>query len=341
MEQYYIMRECFKNIDICYCSLFHNPDDKAVELIKEYVNKPNLNKDKIYLESILTNPNNKVVDIIEELDQLGFIDKYNFYHLCRNSNGRVINIIKKYLDGSNKYIIEKCIWNWIHNKNINDEAVEILLSNLDKIKENKNYHYLYSNPNDRIVDYILGNLDDKYFSDLCGNSNDRIVDIVLNNTDKFDGKCWSNLVNNSNIRILYYVKSHIDKIMENESLLYEPFIMNGCKLHIKTDNIIPNLCYNPHDIAFDIIEKYINKLDIEDWNVLAGNPNIRAFYLILEHNLLNYEIDDDWMMSDNLWSTSHIWTYNYAKMKQFKSQLHSEMIYRMKYAPNIIVKKLK
>lgn len=341
MEQFYVMRECFKNINILYCSLFNNSDDKAVRLIKEYITNLDLNNNKIDLMNILTNSNNKIVDIIEELEQSGFIDKYNFYHLCKNSNDRVIKIIKKYLDESNMYNVEKCLWNWIHNHNINNEAAEILLSNLDKIKDNKNFHHLFKNPNDRIVDYILDNLDDKYFVDLCGNSNDRIVEIVLKNTDKFDGKCWSNLVTNSNIKILHYVKTHIDKIMENETLLYEPFIMNGCKLHIKTNEIIPNLCYNSHDIAFDILERYINKLDIEDWNVLAGNSNIRAFYLILEHNLLDYEIDKDWLMSDNLWSTSHIWTYNYNKMKQYKSQLHTELIYKIEYTPNIIMKKMK
>jgi hypothetical protein len=138
------------DLKMCWMYLTTNPNDEAIDLL---IKRKNL----INWDYLSMNPNSKALDLLIHEDKID----YNF--LVRNTNPKVIILLKKYL------IDNPSLFNWRGlSLNHSPEALNIIKENIDEMKDiwdDFTWSRISSNPlifekynvNNDIVDYTIEN----------------------------------------------------------------------------------------------------------------------------------------------------------------------------------------
>ncbi len=160
----------------------------------------------------------------------------------------------------------------------NDKIVDYLLQNLDKI----NWGYFTFNINNKAVEYLLKNPNKIYWGNFSQNTNNKAVEYLLKNPDRIN---WFYFSENNNDKIVDYLLENPNKISikiasNNNTKAVEYSLETLKKINFR----------NKNDKLVDyILENYsINSL-INDIDFLA-NPNDRVVDIILNNlNNINYK----------------------------------------------------
>jgi hypothetical protein len=185
---------------IDWFALSSNPD--AIEILEA-------NEDKIDFEELSANPN--AIEILRRN-----IDKINWNRLSTNENAfKLLYENQDKIDWNcislnrNPLIIKRIIGNnldkdisWIGlSRNDNDEALEILMRNPEKIE----WIYFSSNSNDKAIELLNMNRDKINWNNFCYNPNDKIIPILLENLEEVD---WNSIYFNSNEKIKNFMETY-------------------------------------------------------------------------------------------------------------------------------------
>lgn len=292
-------------------SLFENPHEILITLLKEHKSKLNLHSQ---ISSLLKNNNPKILDIIFDLiSDLNYLhnDRLNYYYLeylCMRDDDRIIDFISNNLEYMNE-----SAWNALCS-NPNKKAFELLIKhNKLDITDHLCFKYLCSNPNDEVIDLIMHHLyrfddNDEYILSLCLNPNPRIIKILGLKASLTKNNNYLNLLLNPNTKIIEYALEWY-VLSDIENLDYLTLLA---------------LCRNTNNKALDIVSKNIHQLDKYMFSELLCNHNSKALQILLE---IEPNITVDTTINKRIFSNPNIWTYDYEKMKQIKMKLHNELNY--------------
>lgn len=278
----YKLRDSLKNEDINYKTLSLNPHDNAIEILKD-------NLDKADMNLLCDNSNPEVWNLID-------INKIKSYYLWKL--GYVKNITDEYADNFIKFIIKhntilkKSIWSYLCESK-NDKILNYVSNNIDKL-DNDCWSYLCQNSSDKAIEIILKKLHissiSYYLEKLIENKNNKILSFISEHLFiKDKDMCFRNyktylsytyikdsyleiLCKKENTDILTFVDKYINTI-KNECWFGECF----------NKKCILSLCQNKHDKAIEILSKNIDKLSSKCWNYLCQNQNDKAVEFVLSN----------------------------------------------------------
>lgn len=181
-------------------ALSSNPD--AIEILET-------NEDKIDFEELSGNPN--AIEILRRNE-----DKICWFKLSINENAfKLLYENQDKIDWNsiglnrNPLVIKRIIGNnldkdisWIAlSQNNNDEALELLMINFDKIE----WIYFSSNSNDKAIELLNMNRDKINWTNFCYNPNEKIISILIENLEEVD---WNSIYFNSNEKIKYMMEKY-------------------------------------------------------------------------------------------------------------------------------------
>lgn len=225
----------------------------AVELILDKKYKHN-----IYWKQLCANTNDIILELVSNN-----LDKLNhdcLLSLCQNTNPKAIEIIIKIMNNIkyvNKLKITYTCWIYLWS---NPSAYKLILSNLDKLRNEWSYEFLCKNINTDVLKFIEKNIDklNNFYcwNNLCQNTNSYAIKIISNNIDKIYDNSWCKLCLNTNTDALELVSKHLDKLNASSW---------------------SNLCANPNPQAFELVKNNLSKLDVWCLRTLWCNPNIWTY----------------------------------------------------------------
>ena len=260
-ENQLIVNLILKNPDIIKDEFSKNPNDAAVDYL---LNNP----EKINIQFFSENPNPKAVNYILQ-HHTRYIDK----SFSLNPNTDAVNYLLQNPD--------KIDWSKF-SQNLNPIAVNYLLDEKEFLIDKPEFCKI---PNERVVDYILGN--NLMYSGFSENSHPKAVDYLLKNPTKIN---WNNFSKNSNPDAVKFmmrdenrnkVKNDIAFNKNKEAVEFGIRLFKDSVLHKNVFNakILSNEHAANYIINLDFVNKYIDNL--------MSNPNI---FLKVGKTIEKYEI---------------------------------------------------
>jgi hypothetical protein len=258
----YVLRRWIPLNELAWNSLSRNTNPKAVELLKE-------NMDKIYWDLLSANP--AAIELLREkiedekdideddLNDLESEDKISWRFLSANPNAIQLleenyeNIDWKMLSENPNAIKllkenpKKIYWRSL-SANKNPEAIELLKTN----KENIDWKVLSANPNTKAIELLKLHEDQINWSYLSANPNTKAIELLKSNPKKID---WGALSKNMNPVAIELLKEQ-----ENEDKIHWVYLSE-----------------NPN--AFDLLMANPKKID---WGGLSRNTNPKVIDLLEE-----------------------------------------------------------
>jgi len=163
--------------------LSNNSNPEAIKLLKE-------NPKKINWNNLSTNPNTEAINILKQYPK-----KINWNNLSTNSNPEAIKLLEQ-----NPHCISRVSWYLAMNPT--DEAIQLLIDNIDKITE-YSWDGLAINRNPKAIKLLKDNLDKlkNNYKVLSYTKNPYIIDLLKDNQHLI---YWDGLSDNPNIFQLDY-----------------------------------------------------------------------------------------------------------------------------------------
>jgi len=283
----YVLRRWIPLNELAWNSLSRNTNPKAVELLKE-------NMDKIYWDLLSANPAaiellREKIDDEKDIDEDDLIDlesedKISWRFLSANPNAIQLleenyeNIDWKMLSENPNAIKllkenpKKIYWRSL-SANKNPEAIELLKKNV----ENIDWKVLSANPNTKAIELLKLHEDRIDWKVLSANPNTKAIELLKSKTNKID---WVALSKNTNPMAIELLKENEDKI----HWIYLSENPNAIDLLMANPKKIDwgGLSRNTNPKVIDLLEEKPHKIK---WVYLSSNP------IIFEEVLSEYSIE--------------------------------------------------
>lgn len=252
-------------------------NENAIELLEQ-------NMDKVVVKSLLMNKNEKSVELLMKMEDELDWDSSNIYRYPYISR-----ILKEKLK-TKKKLFKKIPWETIC-KNTADFCL------FDKHISSVDWSSLSLNPNAiPILEQKQHKID---WDNLSFNEN--AIHLLEKNPDKIN---WKNLGTNPNATQL--INENIEKVEEAAFADLDP---DAVFTNLDTD-----ICYNPN--AIHIIEKHLDKLNVNSWAMLNHNPN--AIHILEKYG---YE-KMNWVNLSQNPNALHIFEKYHNDSSELKDQLY-------------------
>ena len=144
--------------------------------------------------------------------------------------------------------------------NPNNKVVDYMLSHVNDM----DHDALSINPNDKVVDYLLANPDKIAYYRFVRNTNDRAIEYVLANPNKIE---WKHFMDNSNDKAVDHILANIDNIKKWE--LFEIFWNDNDRI---MDYILSNMEYDIYQLNHNACN--YNRQKLAKFNELQLFPQI-------------------------------------------------------------------
>ena len=246
-----------KNID--WKKLSKNPNDNAIILFAKYFNQLYVKngKDVDFLINLLYNPSNEAIKLLEHNQDK--INKMTLLYLAKNPNNKAIELLmKKFGNKINEYADSKF---WVNlSANPSNKAIEFLLK--DENKSKINWKMLSKNPNDKAIELLKQNQDKIDLMHLSTNPNDEAMKLFDELLLSIYPDTTETLINN-----LSSNTSYIAIVILDNEFLPEEFNWK-------------NLSKNPNDKAIELLKQNQDKIN---WDSLSENTNEKVLELLKQN----------------------------------------------------------
>ena len=272
----YVLRDWIPLNELVWNSLSRNPSPKAIEILKE-------NMDKIYWDLLSANPS--AIELLREkieddkdiddddLIDLESEDKINWSFLSANPNA--IELLEENYDNIDWKMLSKnpnaiklleenydnIDWKMLSE---NPNAIKLLKANPKKI----NWRSLSANKNHEAIELLKLREDQINWSYLSANPNTKAIELLKSNPKKID---WGALSKNTNPEAIELLKEQ-----ENEDIIHWVYLSenpNAVDLLMANPKKIDwgGLSKNTNPKVIDLLEEKQHKIK---WGYLSANPII-------------------------------------------------------------------